>query len=69
MWFEQVYSGGITLAFVAAACYLSYPFNKWDVGRAYRRNYGTNQRVALTKRDHRLTGNQYVIADLDSIKG
>ncbi|CAJ0946764.1 unnamed protein product, partial [Mesorhabditis belari] len=68
MWFEQIYSGFVTLAFVGAACYISYPFNKLDVKRAYRRNYGTNERVMLSKRDHRLTGNQYVISGLDSIK-
>ena len=44
MWFEQFYSGMITMAWVAGACYMSYPFNKWDVGRAYRRDYGTVQR-------------------------
>lgn len=44
MWFEQFYSGVITTAFVAGACYMSYPFNKWDVGRAFRRNYCTPQR-------------------------
>ncbi|EFP00667.1 hypothetical protein GCK72_021960 [Caenorhabditis remanei] len=66
MWFEQFYSGVITTAFVAGACYMSYPFNKWDVGRAFRRNYNTPQRVELSKRDHRLTGNQYRIAGLDA---
>ncbi|ETN77613.1 hypothetical protein RB195_012652 [Necator americanus] len=67
MWFEQFYSGLITLGFVAGACYMSYPFNIWDVGRAHRRDYCTPSRIALSKRDHRLTGNQYVISGLDSI--
>uniref|UniRef100_A0A1I7WQB5 NADH dehydrogenase [ubiquinone] 1 alpha subcomplex subunit 1 n=1 Tax=Heterorhabditis bacteriophora TaxID=37862 RepID=A0A1I7WQB5_HETBA len=67
MWFEQFYSGIITIGFVAGACYMSYPFNKWDVGRAFRRNYCTTRRVELSKRDHRLTGNQYVISGLESI--
>ena len=67
MWFEQFYSGVITTAFVAGAVYMSYPFNKLDVGRAYRRNYCTPQRVELSKRDHRLTGNQYRIAGLETI--
>ncbi|WKY09772.1 hypothetical protein Q1695_002262 [Nippostrongylus brasiliensis] len=67
MWFEQFYSGVITIAFVAGACYMSYPFNKLDIGRAYRRDYCTPARIELSKRDHRLTGNQYVISDLSSI--
>ncbi|KHJ90928.1 hypothetical protein OESDEN_09217 [Oesophagostomum dentatum] len=67
MWFEQFYSGIITLAFVAGTCYMSYPFNIWDTGRKYRRDYCTPSRIALSKRDHRLTGNQYVISDLNSI--
>uniref|UniRef100_A0A158P5R4 Complex I-B15 n=1 Tax=Angiostrongylus cantonensis TaxID=6313 RepID=A0A158P5R4_ANGCA len=41
MWFEQFYSGVITIAFVAGAVYMSYPFNIWDVGRPYRRDYCT----------------------------
>ncbi|VDN56209.1 unnamed protein product [Dracunculus medinensis] len=67
MWFEQIYSGIITIAFVAGACYISCPFNLLDVGRKYRRDYGTTGRIAMSKRDHRLTGNQYVISGLDSI--
>ncbi|VDM55454.1 unnamed protein product [Angiostrongylus costaricensis] len=48
MWFEQFYSGVITIAFVAGALYMSYPFNIWDVGRPYRRDYCTPARyVAL----------------------
>uniref|UniRef100_A0AC35UEV8 NADH dehydrogenase [ubiquinone] 1 alpha subcomplex subunit 1 n=1 Tax=Rhabditophanes sp. KR3021 TaxID=114890 RepID=A0AC35UEV8_9BILA len=68
MWFEQIYSGIITTGFVAGALYMSYPFNKIDVGRAFRRNYGTRDRIHNSKRDHRLTGNQYVISGLESIK-
>ncbi|KAF8385774.1 hypothetical protein PRIPAC_74916 [Pristionchus pacificus] len=67
MWFEQFYSGMITMAWVAGACYMSYPFNKWDVGRHYRRDYCTPARVALSQRDHRLTGNQYVVKGLEGI--
>ncbi|KAJ1372102.1 FYVE zinc finger [Parelaphostrongylus tenuis] len=44
MWFEQFYSGVITIAFVAGTLYMSYPFNIWDVGRRYRRDYCTPQR-------------------------
>uniref|UniRef100_A0AAF5DAY1 Amino acid permease/ SLC12A domain-containing protein n=1 Tax=Strongyloides stercoralis TaxID=6248 RepID=A0AAF5DAY1_STRER len=70
MWFELMYSGAITTAFVAGALYVSYPINKLDNnGRAYRRNYGTPERIYHSKRDHRLTGNQYVISGLESIKG
>ncbi|KAE9416693.1 hypothetical protein Angca_002110 [Angiostrongylus cantonensis] len=68
MWFEQFYSGVITIAFVAGAVYMSYPFNIWDVGRPYRRDYCTPARIHLSKRDHNLTGNQYVISDLNSIR-
>ncbi|VDO77175.1 unnamed protein product [Heligmosomoides polygyrus] len=39
----------------------------WDAGREYRRGYCTTARVELSKRDHRLTRNQYVISDLNSI--
>uniref|UniRef100_A0A0K0FU27 Complex I-MWFE n=1 Tax=Strongyloides venezuelensis TaxID=75913 RepID=A0A0K0FU27_STRVS len=69
MWFEQAYSGIITTAFVAGAMYMSYPFNKLDTGRVFRRNYCTRDRVYNSKRDHRLTGNQYVLSGLESIKG
>uniref|UniRef100_A0A0N4ZWF1 AA_permease domain-containing protein n=1 Tax=Parastrongyloides trichosuri TaxID=131310 RepID=A0A0N4ZWF1_PARTI len=44
MWFEQIYSGIITTAFVAGAVYMSCPFNKLDTGRYFRRNYGTAER-------------------------
>ncbi|CEF69804.1 Amino acid/polyamine transporter I family-containing protein [Strongyloides ratti] len=70
MWFDQMLSGVITMGFVGGALYISYPLNKLDnKGRAYRRNYGTVDRIHNSKRDHRLTGNQYVISGLESIKG
>ncbi|VDD94070.1 unnamed protein product [Enterobius vermicularis] len=68
MWYEYLYSGVITVGFVAAALYTSLPFNLWGVGRPYRRNYDTSKRVELSQRDHRLTGNQYVISGLQSIR-
>uniref|UniRef100_A0A1I7ZB65 NADH dehydrogenase [ubiquinone] 1 alpha subcomplex subunit 1 n=1 Tax=Steinernema glaseri TaxID=37863 RepID=A0A1I7ZB65_9BILA len=67
MWYEQFYSGIITIAWVTGACVMSYPFNKLDVGRAFRRDYGSVNRIHLTQRDHRLTGNQYVLSGLESI--
>ncbi|VDK53605.1 unnamed protein product [Anisakis simplex] len=80
MWYEQLYSGAITIFFVWGACLMSYPFNRLDVHRAYRRNYGNlerlichfttfnnNFRIQLSQRDHRLTGNQYVISGLNAI--
>lgn len=68
MWYEQLTAGVITWACVVAACNISGPLNKIDVGRWYRRDTGTYERAQLSKRDHRLTGNQYVISGLDSIK-
>ncbi|MFH4976504.1 hypothetical protein AB6A40_003213 [Gnathostoma spinigerum] len=67
MWYEQMYSGVITILFVGGAIYMSWPFNIWDVGRPYRRNYGNIRRIHLSQRDHVLTGNQYVISGLESI--
>ncbi|KAE9555616.1 hypothetical protein FO519_001194 [Halicephalobus sp. NKZ332] len=68
MWYEQFYSGIITIAFTGVAMYASGLTNYLDVGRLYRRNLGGNQRPELLKRDHRLTGNYYKISGLESIK-
>lgn len=37
MWYEQVYSGVITLFFLQCALYISGPFNKIDTGYWRRR--------------------------------
>uniref|UniRef100_A0A0M3I5K7 NADH-ubiquinone oxidoreductase MWFE subunit n=1 Tax=Ascaris lumbricoides TaxID=6252 RepID=A0A0M3I5K7_ASCLU len=67
MWYEQFYSGAVTIFFIWGACMMSYPFNLLDVKRPFRRNYGSVNRIQLSQRDHRLTGNQYVISGLESI--
>ncbi|KAH7722309.1 Protein F31D4.9 [Aphelenchoides avenae] len=68
MWYEQIGAGVITWACIAGALYISGPANLLDVGRWYRRDTATEERCILSKRDHRLTGNQYRISGLDSIK-
>uniref|UniRef100_A0A0N5AQ41 Complex I-MWFE n=1 Tax=Syphacia muris TaxID=451379 RepID=A0A0N5AQ41_9BILA len=50
MWYEYLYSGGITVAFVAAALYMPLPFNLWGTGRPNRRNYGTKYRYFFIQR-------------------
>uniref|UniRef100_A0AC34QFP7 NADH dehydrogenase [ubiquinone] 1 alpha subcomplex subunit 1 n=1 Tax=Panagrolaimus sp. JU765 TaxID=591449 RepID=A0AC34QFP7_9BILA len=68
MWYEQFYSGIVTAAFVAGALYASGATNYWDNGRLHRRDVTGPRRDQLIKRDHRLTGNYYVINGLESIK-
>lgn len=38
MWYEQFYSGFVTMAFIGGALYVSAPFNYLDTGRWFRRN-------------------------------
>ncbi|PAV68262.1 hypothetical protein WR25_11024 [Diploscapter pachys] len=59
MWFEQVWSGAITIGFVAAACHIIYPMNVLDTGHKHRRNLETVERQHMTARDHRMFGNFY----------
>uniref|UniRef100_A0A914Q9G4 NADH dehydrogenase [ubiquinone] 1 alpha subcomplex subunit 1 n=2 Tax=Panagrolaimus TaxID=55784 RepID=A0A914Q9G4_9BILA len=68
MWYEQFYSGFITLAFVWGACNVSAVTNYIDLKRLYRRDLSGYDRNMLLKRDHRLTGNYYKMSGLESIK-
>ncbi|CAD5224688.1 unnamed protein product [Bursaphelenchus okinawaensis] len=67
MWYEQIYSGAVTMAFIVGALYVSGPLNYLDTARLYRRNTANEPRISITKRDHNLTGNYYVISGLESI--
>lgn len=67
MWYEVIYSFGVTSAFMFGVVYMSAPFNYWDTGRWHRRWYSGIRTEQNTKRDHRLTGNMYVMSTLDSI--
>uniref|UniRef100_A0A7E4UP40 NADH dehydrogenase [ubiquinone] 1 alpha subcomplex subunit 1 n=1 Tax=Panagrellus redivivus TaxID=6233 RepID=A0A7E4UP40_PANRE len=68
MWYEQFYSGMITLGFTAIAIYVSGATNYLDNGRLHRRDLSGPHREKLLKRDHRLTGNYYKISGLESIQ-
>uniref|UniRef100_A0A914VNH8 NADH dehydrogenase [ubiquinone] 1 alpha subcomplex subunit 1 n=1 Tax=Plectus sambesii TaxID=2011161 RepID=A0A914VNH8_9BILA len=67
MWWETFYSGAITLAFITGFKWQSYVTNWIDTGHHHRRCYTQDDRTHMWKRDHRLTGNMYILKGLESL--
>ncbi|KAI1713362.1 hypothetical protein Ddc_11913 [Ditylenchus destructor] len=69
MWYESIiWCSAVTMGFVQGALYIWAPANWFTVGRWQRRQLETPNRTWMLKRDHRLTGNMYILNTLDSIK-
>ncbi|KAI6190200.1 Complex I-MWFE [Aphelenchoides bicaudatus] len=68
MWYEQAWSGIVTWGLLCGTLTMSAVFNYVDVGRLHRRHTAFGEKLEMSKRDHRLTGNQYRISGLESIK-
>ncbi|VDN19626.1 unnamed protein product [Gongylonema pulchrum] len=66
MWYEQIYSGLITVGCVAITVLTMLPVNLIETGHRHRRDM-TNYRILLNKRDWNLTGNMYKVKGLESV--
>lgn len=67
MWYETIYSTGLTGFFILGVMYMSGPMNMLDIYRPHRRSLISNREMQTIMRDHRLTGNYYKINGLESI--
>ena len=48
MWYEQLWSGAVTMGFIAGALYFSGVTNYLDTGRLYRRHTSNHPRLVYS---------------------